>query len=119
MADDYIHNNPWDAMEEIFFRLEERVVNISCNISLLMVALENRFVPFRKVGVSNSEDGFDEKPGDSEDPKRSQEKNLRKSNQVPVPSILHNLYLKWKPKWISNPTKVIFMLLILIIGCNS
>jgi hypothetical protein len=55
-------------VEEIFSRLEDQFVDISCNMTLLMVALANTFIHFKEVGGSNSEDGYDEKPGDSEDP---------------------------------------------------
>jgi hypothetical protein len=82
MVDESIHNNPWDAVEERFVRLEEKVVDISCNMALLMVALVNKFGPFGEVGGSNSEVGLDEKLGDSEDP----EKELKKEPEKEKPS---------------------------------
>jgi hypothetical protein len=78
-------------------------------MSLLVESLENKFVPFREVGGSNSKVGSYEKPGDCED--LENELILRKSNQVPTPSLLHNLCLKWKRKRKSSHTKVRSMLL--------
>jgi hypothetical protein len=54
MVDESSHNNPWDEVEERFSKLEEQVIDISCNMALLMVALENKFGPFGEVGGSNS-----------------------------------------------------------------
>jgi hypothetical protein len=65
-------------------------------MALLMVALVNKFGPFGEVGGSNSEVGSDEKSEIVKTQKRSRKKSPRKRNQVPVPSLLHNLYLKWK-----------------------
>jgi hypothetical protein len=58
-----------DVAEKRFARLEEKVIDISRNMALLMVALENKFEPFREVGGSNSDVGLEEKMGDSEYPK--------------------------------------------------
>jgi hypothetical protein len=41
-------------VEEILSRLEEKVVDISHNMALLMAALEKKFRPSREVGGSNS-----------------------------------------------------------------
>jgi hypothetical protein len=38
MEDEFVHKNPQDALDEIFFRLEEKV-NITRNMALLMEAL--------------------------------------------------------------------------------
>jgi hypothetical protein len=78
MADESSHNNPQDAAEERFVRLEEQVVDISRNMALLMEAVDNKFRPFREVGSSNSEVVSDEKLGDSEDPKKELKKDLEK-----------------------------------------
>jgi hypothetical protein len=43
MVDESIHNNPQDPVEEIFVRLEEKVIDISHNMTLLMVALANKY----------------------------------------------------------------------------
>lgn len=43
MANEYMFNNPLDVAREIFARLKEQVVDISCNINLIVVALENKF----------------------------------------------------------------------------
>jgi hypothetical protein len=77
-----VHYNPPDAVEEIFARLEEQVIDISHNMALLMVALENKFRPFGEVGGSNSEVGSNEKLGDSEDP----ENELKKEHEKEQPS---------------------------------
>jgi hypothetical protein len=92
-------------------KLEEQVVDISCNMALLMVNLMNKFIPFWEVVGSNSEIGLDEKPRYNEDPEKESKKILRKRNHVSVPSLLHTLYLKWKQKWTSNPIKVRLILL--------
>jgi hypothetical protein len=51
MENEFIHNNPRDAREEIFARLEEKVFYISCK---LLIYLFNKFGPFWEVGISNS-----------------------------------------------------------------
>jgi hypothetical protein len=42
-------------------RLEEKFTDISCNMSLLMVDLASKLIPFEEVGGSNSEIESDEK----------------------------------------------------------
>jgi hypothetical protein len=59
-------------------RLEEKVVDISCNMSLLMVALASKFRPFREVGGLNSEIRSDGKLGDNEDPEKESWKEPKK-----------------------------------------
>jgi hypothetical protein len=54
MVDNSNCNNPRDEVEERFSNLEEQVVDISCNMVLLMESLVNKFVSFREVGGSNS-----------------------------------------------------------------
>jgi hypothetical protein len=61
MVDEFFHNNPRDALEKRFSRLEEKVFDISRNMALLVVALANKFRPFKEVGGSNSKVGSDEK----------------------------------------------------------
>jgi len=68
MEDDFVHNNPRDGTKERFARLEEQVVNISCNMALVMESLANDFSPFEEVVGSNLEVGSNENLGDSEDP---------------------------------------------------
>jgi hypothetical protein len=68
MVDESSHHNHQDASKAIFVRLEEKVTNISCNMVLLMVALANKFGPFKEVGGSKLEVELDENLGDSEDP---------------------------------------------------
>jgi hypothetical protein len=46
MVDDFVHNNPLDLAEEIFFRLEDQFTDISHNMTLLMVVLANKLRPF-------------------------------------------------------------------------
>jgi hypothetical protein len=59
-------------------RLEEKVTDISHNMSLLMVALARNLRPFREVGGSNSEIRSDGKLGDNEDPKKESWKEPKK-----------------------------------------
>jgi hypothetical protein len=54
MEDDFSHRNPHDEVIERFMKLEEQVVDISHNMSPLMVALENKFGIFGEVGSSKS-----------------------------------------------------------------
>jgi hypothetical protein len=68
MVDGYSHNNPLDATKKRFVKLEEKFVDISCNMALVMVALENNFGTFGEIGIYNLEVGSDEKPRDSKDP---------------------------------------------------
>jgi hypothetical protein len=86
--------------------MEEQVVDISRNMALLLADLANKFGTFREVGGSNSKNRFDEKGRDSETNKRSRENILKKNNQVLVPSLIHNIYSKWKQKWTPNPIKL-------------
>jgi len=44
-------NNPKDD-SEIFSKLEAEVVDISCNMTILMETLENKFGPFEEFGSS-------------------------------------------------------------------
>jgi hypothetical protein len=54
MADEFFHDNPQDPVEERLVGLEEKFVDIYCNMSSLMVALESTLTPFKEVLVSNS-----------------------------------------------------------------
>jgi hypothetical protein len=54
MDDKSVHNNPRYPTEEIFVRMEEQVVDISHNMSLLMATLERNVRPYGEVGGSNS-----------------------------------------------------------------
>jgi hypothetical protein len=67
MADESVYNKPRDPIER-FARMEEQVVDISCNMSLLMAALASKLIPFREVGGLNSEIGSNGKLRDNEDP---------------------------------------------------
>jgi len=53
MTEESVHNNPRDPTKERFMRLEEKVANISHNMSLLMEALEIKLIPFVEVGGLN------------------------------------------------------------------
>jgi hypothetical protein len=53
MENKSVHNNPRDLEEEIFERLEAQVIDINCNMNLLMVTLEINIRSFREVGGSN------------------------------------------------------------------
>jgi hypothetical protein len=55
MADKFVHNNPRNPMEERFLKLEEKFVDVSRNMALLMEALASNLEPFEDVGGSNSE----------------------------------------------------------------
>jgi hypothetical protein len=46
MANEFVHNNPRDTVKERFTRLEEKVTNISHNVSLLMVTLASKLKSF-------------------------------------------------------------------------
>jgi hypothetical protein len=78
MADESVHNNPQYLAEERFARLEDQVVDISHNMSLLIMALANKFGLFREVGGLNLEIGSDEKWGDNEDPEKESQKEPKK-----------------------------------------
>jgi hypothetical protein len=78
MVDEFVHNNPQDLVEEIFVRLEEKVTDISHNMSLLMVALASNLRPFREVGGSNSEIISEGKLRDNEDPEKESRKEPKK-----------------------------------------
>jgi hypothetical protein len=41
MEDEYVHKNPQDVVEESFSRLKKKFVDISRNMSLLMVDISN------------------------------------------------------------------------------
>ena len=78
IIDAFVHNNPRDPTKERFARLEEKFIDISCNMSLLIVDLANKFEPFREVSVSNSKFGSNEKPRDGEDIEKESRKDLKK-----------------------------------------
>jgi hypothetical protein len=59
-------------------RLEEQVVDITRNMTLLMVALTNKLGLFREVGSSKLEIRSEGKPRDNEDPKKESRKELEK-----------------------------------------
>jgi hypothetical protein len=58
--------------------LEEHVVDISHNMSLLMVALASMPPPLKEVGGSKSKFGSDEKLGDNEDLEKHPKKDPKK-----------------------------------------
>jgi hypothetical protein len=74
MVDESIHNKPRDPAEERFARLEEKVADISRNMSLLVAVLTRNIGLFREFGGLNLQIGLDRKWGDNKDP----EKELRK-----------------------------------------
>jgi len=78
MVDNYIHKNPRDAVEERFFRMENKVVHISRNMALVTVVLTNKFRYFAKVSRSNSEGRSKWKFGYSEDLEKDSRKELEK-----------------------------------------
>jgi hypothetical protein len=54
MADEFVHNNPRDLVEERFERLEAQFVNINHNMNLLMKTLARKLGLFGDDGDSNS-----------------------------------------------------------------
>jgi hypothetical protein len=68
MADVYVHNNPRDPTEERLARLEEKFVDISCNMALLVADLANNIRSFGEFGGCNSEIGSEGKSRDNENP---------------------------------------------------
>lgn len=77
MVDESI-NNPHDPMEERFAQLKSQVANINHNMSLLMVALNNKLWIFNVYGCSNIEVRSKRRSGDREqllkDPKKEPKK---------------------------------------------
>ena len=61
MVDEYNNRNPWDEIKDIFLKMEGKVTDISHNMSILMLVLENKFGLFKEFGGSNSESVLDEK----------------------------------------------------------
>lgn len=59
---------------------------MSCNISLVMVDLTNKFGPFGDVGGSNLEVGLGEKSGDNEYLEKESKKELEK--EKPFSSVI-------------------------------
>jgi len=80
MVEKSIHNNPWDLAKDRFVRLEEKVVDIFFNMSLLFVVLTSNIELFGEVGGSNLEIGSDDKTRDNEDPKKEADKEPKKEN---------------------------------------
>jgi hypothetical protein len=68
MADESVPQNPQDPAEERFARLEEKFIDISRSISLLMEALVSNIELFWEVRGSNSKIKSKGKLGDHEDP---------------------------------------------------
>jgi hypothetical protein len=79
-------------------RLEEKVIDISHNMSLLMVALASNLRPFREVGGSNSEIRSDGKSGDNEDLEKESwkepEKEKSSSSVINPSQSLFNMEVK-------------------------
>jgi hypothetical protein len=74
MADKFVHNKSRYPTKEIFARMEEKFGNISCNMSLVMVAPERNHKPFSEVGGLNSNIISNGKLGDNETPKNDLKK---------------------------------------------
>ena len=70
--------------EERFTKLEIQVIDISCNMLILMETLEINFGPFGDFGVSNLEIGSNWKSKDKCDPRKELRKDSRKRDQVPL-----------------------------------
>jgi hypothetical protein len=75
MVDESVHNNPRDPVEERFARLEEKFIDISRNMALLMVALASKLSDHsgRLEALTQRSDQRGNR-GENEDP----EKELRK-----------------------------------------
>lgn len=82
-----------DELEERFSNLESQVVQISHNMTIFMVALENKFEPFKQFGDCNSKASSDGKFGDKEDQKKRAKKEAKEKCQVSIATLLPNLYL--------------------------
>jgi len=54
-VDESIHNNPQDIEEERFARMEDQVIDISRNMSLLIEDISRNIKPFGDIGGCNSE----------------------------------------------------------------
>jgi hypothetical protein len=78
MEDESIHDNPQYPTEERLARLEEKVTDLSRNMSLLMEDLENKMRPFKEVGGSKSKIRSNGKLGDNEDIDKESRKHLEK-----------------------------------------
>jgi hypothetical protein len=61
-------------------RLKEQVIDISCNMALLMADLERNIGPFGEARGSNLEIRSEEKPGENEDPEKELRKECKKEN---------------------------------------
>jgi hypothetical protein len=111
MVDESSRNNPWGEVEERFSKMEGKVVDISCNMSLLMESLKNKFGPlgtvgdsnkqvwtFGEVGGSNTKFGLDEKSRDNEDPEKESKKEPKK--EKPRSSVINSSHclFKMEPK---------------------
>jgi hypothetical protein len=59
-------------------RLEEKVTDISHNMSFLMAALPSKLKVFEEAGSSKSKIKLDGKPGDNKDPKKESWKEPEK-----------------------------------------
>jgi len=68
MDDESVHNNPRVVANEISARMEEKVLDISCNMSFLMATIASKLKLYGEDGGFNSEIGSDEKSEDNEDP---------------------------------------------------
>jgi len=73
-------------------RVEEKVVDIYHNMSLLMEALASKLGLFEEFGGSNSKIASDKKLGDSEDPEKESWKEP-KEEQTSSNTIKHPQYL--------------------------
>jgi hypothetical protein len=67
MANNSFHNNPQYMEEERFVRLEEKFIEISHNMFLLVEALASNLGPFKEIGSSNSEIRSKGKSRDNQD----------------------------------------------------
>jgi hypothetical protein len=91
MMDEY-SKNPRDESKEIFSKMEAKVTNISHNMSILMLALKNKFGPFREFGISNLRGILDEKSRDKED-REKESKNEPLKERPSSSSITSSQYL--------------------------
>ena len=75
MVDEY-SESPRDDSDERFSKLELHVVEISCNMTILIVDIESKFGSFKGFGGSNSESRSDGKSRDIEDPKKEPKRDI-------------------------------------------
>lgn len=81
-------NNTRDPTQERFFRLEQQVTYMNCNVNLLMMDLRNKFRIFKEEGGSNSKDKAEGRLRDQEEIENWSKKGPK--NYQPSSSVMNN-----------------------------